>query len=272
MRAVIAGQEFVGDREVNALIESSAWFIPDRPDGWIGVPSPRAESRLLPGVQGGDTPRNFLYGPRTLAVPLFVVGVNASLGRSAAEDWLGSLSENFSFLLEDEHGARELPSVYQSAEPNYRIVSTRTCEFTMFITAPDPVKYGSPMRMPAGDGEIENAGNVAVFPRSIVLHDATIDIGTEIELTLFVNGETRRVRWGNPISSSWSAETITINLRSMSASGITSSGNEVDLSVGIIEDDLPRLRPGFTEYSLSTNAVLDTPSRGMYLEVRPGWM
>lgn len=272
MRAVIAGQEFVGDRENNALIESAAWFIPDRPDGWIGVPSPRAESQLLPGVQGGDTPRNFLFGPRTLAASLFVVGVNASLGRAAAEDWLGSLSGNFPFLLEDEHGPRELPLVYQSAEPNYRIVSTRVCEFTMFVTAPDPIKYGSPMRMPAGDGVVDNAGNIPVFPRNLTLHDAAIGIGTEIELELFVDGASRRVRWLNPLGVAWDADTIVINLRSMTASGITLAGAAVDLSTGIIEDDLSALPPGFTEYSLSTNAAEAPSGRGLSMEVRPGWM
>lgn len=218
------------------------WWLLDL-QGWGDAPAPRAASDLIPDGHGGYAPSRFLMSPRTLAVKGAHVARSSSLARAEAEDWVASLDGEFPVIVEDAHGVREVVG-FQSARPSYRLMGEDTTIWTVYVTAPDPIKYGPVV--PFTGGFVENAGREAVLPWRIVT------TGSATSILVVLDGH--RIRWTGAASN------VVIDTRSGTATA--TSG---DVTVGLVEDDVPLLAPGRTSMTVTTDAA------SVVVEVRPGW-
>ncbi|WP_424936667.1 MULTISPECIES: hypothetical protein [Bacteria] len=235
----------LSDGRAYRLFRPSTWWLEDEGlDGWYTPPAPRATSDPVPDGDGGYWPSRFLLSPRTVTIRGAHVAETSTLARAAAEDWLASLDGEFPVVVEDEHGAREI-TAFQSAAPTLKRLDDYAVAFSLIVTAPDPIKYG---RRAAFSGDhVENAGGTPVLPWRIV----TSGRATRINVSLAGH----RIRWvGN-------SQSITIDLRTGTARDARGS----DVTMGLIEDDVPLLPPG------RSPLVIDSDAAHVAVEVRPGW-
>lgn len=243
MRVTIADRAL--SDEFGAQLRPSAWWLlEDGLDGWYSRPAPRATSDPIPDFSGGYWPSRFLTTSRTLAITGAHSAETSSLARAEAEDWVASLPDEFSVIVEDEAGIREVRA-FQSAEPDWERLDRATSRFTIYCTAPDPVKYGPTVRFTGSS--VENAGRTAVLPLRIVT------TGPATSILVILGGH--RIRWAG------TATNVVIDTREGTATG--ASG---DVTTGLVEDDIPLLPPGATPMTVTTDAA------SWRVEVRPGWL
>ena len=212
-------------------------------EGWGDAPAPRAVSDPVPDGDGGYTPSRFLMAPRSMSLKGAHSAWSSSLARAEAEDWVASLDGVFPLMVEDSHGAREA-TVFQSARPSFRQWDEWTTAWTLFLTAPDPVKYGPVVGFTGGF--VENAGRTPVLPWRIVT------TGPATSILAVLGGH--RVRWVGDDSD------VVIDTRAGTAAAVSG-----DVTTGLVEDDVPLLLPGQTVLTVTTDAA------SWMVEVRPGW-
>ncbi|MDR6868722.1 hypothetical protein J2Y69_003346 [Microbacterium resistens] len=244
MRVTIQGRALSDGRGFRLSRRDEWWLADEGLDGWYEPPTPRAESEPVPDGHGGYWPGRFLLSARTLTIRGLHASGTSSLARVEADDWLASLDGELSITVEDEHGVREVTG-FMSAAPSIYQADSRTVAFTLFITAPDPIKYGAVAAF--GSDYVDNAGRTAVLPWRIT---AT---GPVSHLLVTLGGH--RIRWVGTTSG------LTIDTRTGTAT--TSTG--ADVTTGLVEDDIPLLAPGLTPMAISSDAS------SVRVEVRPGW-
>lgn len=145
----------------------------------------------------------------------------------------------------DQAGPRTVQG-YFSAPPGVYALDDLNTEFTLFVTCPDPLKYGSAIQYSAGGGvlTVENAGT-----GEVPFVAATTDQVTNLSISM--GGA--RVEWqGNSAG-------LLLDL----ADGVPrdNAGNEVGV---LVWADLLRVPPGQHELQVESDAVVT-------LTVRPGW-
>lgn len=211
--------------------------------GWYERPPQRAESEPIPDGDGNYWPSQFLTGPRRFTVVGSHRSSTSSLARAEAEDWIASLDGEIPVVMDDEHGVRAVTAMI-IGQPDYVRMDAQAARFTLPLEAPDPVKYGAVV--PFSGGVVENAGGAAVLPWRIVT------TGPATSILVVLDGH--RIRWTGAASN------VVIDTRAGTA--IADSG---DVTVGLVEDDVPLLAPGQTPMTITTDAA------SAVVEVRSGW-
>lgn len=219
------------------------WFVlEDGLDGWYSAPAPQIQSETNPAGHGSFWPSEFYSAARVITLQFAHASTTSSLARAEAEDWVASLNGRIPFVVEDEHGVRSV-EVHQSAEPDYHQYDVHTAAFTLFLTAPDPIKYGPP-RSFTGD-TVRNEGTTAVLPWAIKTRGATT------HLTAVIGGH--RIRWAGSAPSGLEID--------------TRLGRTVKGTPGVLaEDDIRPLAPGSHTLALTTDAL------EAWVELSPGWL
>jgi hypothetical protein len=244
MRVTVDSKTLSDGRGPRQPTTTEWWLLDEGLDGWTNAPAPRATSDPVPDGDGGYWPARFLLAPRTLTIRGAHTSESSSLARAEAEDWLASLDGEISVVVEDEHGTREVTG-FQSAIPTHRRIDDLASEFTLFITAPDPIKYGTPALF--REGYVENTGRTPVLPWRIVAN------GNVTRLRVTIGGHV--IRWTGLAGG------IVIDCRT----GTATEANGIDRTTGLVEDDIPYIPPGRMPLTIETDAEWAA------VEVRPGW-
>lgn len=243
MRVTIKDRALIDASGASGRPADAVWWLIGI-EGWYSAPAPRVQSDPVPDGDGTYMPERFLVGARTLAIKGAHIAETSSLARAESEDWVAALRGTFPVLVEDAHGLREA-EVFQSAVPTYRQLGENTTTWTVFCTAPDPVKYGPVARF---DGVVvENAGRADVLPWRI------LTTGRATSILVVLGGH--RIRWIGD------AENVVIDTRDG-----TAHAGAADVTVGLVEDSIPLLPPGQTSMHIATDAA------SCVVEVRPGWL
>lgn len=244
-RLTIAGAVFYGnDRELMASPAPVARRFHDI-TGWIEPPEAVVDVQAVPDGPGAYEPSTFHAGPRSVSADLSFASSDSSVTRAHADDWAGTLTGMIDVIMEDEHGVRAA-SAFMDRKPDPRRWNINGFRQVFYFLAPDPIKYGVPARF---DGAvIENAGQTPVLPWRIV---AT---GRATSILVVIGG--KRTRWVGD------SRDVTIDTRN----GTATAGTGADVTVGLVEDNIPLLAPGATPMLITTDAD------SCVVEVRPGWL
>lgn len=256
MRAELWGEHLLGDL-ADAQLGDVRWHL-EEIEGWDGVPSPRAEAPEIPTGMGGFMPAQFLFGSRNLVIR-GTAQAYSQIGTGRIRSWLtkGSALGAFVLEVEDENGTRQVTG-YQGAKPAVRNLSTTIIEFAIYVTCPDPVKYGGLLRAFDSDlvdmSYITNVGDAPVVPLRLRAQGP----GTFIFAT--INEHT--VQWRSP--GRVPVPDLVINMRSGAS---YTAGGTVDQTVDLVQDDIVPLPP-----NSSVPLVLQHDFENAWVEYRPGWL
>lgn len=169
-RVVIDGKLELVNRSVqlDAPPELDLFYL--RPDGlgdeWYSPAASRADFEENPSDNGAFWPDEWLLSARTFPIRGALWTRNSSLGQAKARRQLAALHNRpLTILVEDEGGER-----WVTGASTQRPIITRPdiwrVEFTLFVTCPDPLKYGREARYPVSGGgvTVENGGDSPTWP------------------------------------------------------------------------------------------------------------
>lgn len=148
--------------------ESDVFYL--QPDGlgdeWYAPPASRVDWEENPSDHGAFWPDEWFMSARTFPIRGALWTRSSSLGQARARRMLARLHNRpLSVMVEDEGG-----TVWVTGASTQRPIITRPSiyrvEFTMFITCPDPIKYGREARYPVTGGPlvVENPGDAPTWP------------------------------------------------------------------------------------------------------------
>lgn len=154
--------------QLDAPPEFDMYYL--RPDGlgeeWYAPPASRAEFEENPADHGSFWPDEWFLSARTFPIRGALWTRNSSLGQAEARRKLATLHNRpLSILVEDEAGERWVTGA-STQRPIITRPSIYRVEFTIFITCPDPLKYGREARYPVTGGPlvVENSGDAETWP------------------------------------------------------------------------------------------------------------
>lgn len=216
------------------------FLLEDGVDGWFGTPAPREDpiSRLM--SDGDYMPAVLTQGSRI--VTLHGYGAfDSTIECARFVDLLNSLvCQNVTLICEDAHGRRQATG-FISDDPTPELESDEmSVKFTLIVTCPDPLKYGTPRSYTPSGGwcMVANEGNVGSYP---VVH-------VEGPVTrLMLAYDAQQVNWVG------SAETLDIDFRDMQPT-----------SGSIVLDNAFPIPPG-------RSALAVTSDGEVTVTVRPAW-
>lgn len=170
-RVVIDGKLELINRSVQLDLPPEVDVFYLRPDGlgeeWYAPPASRVDWEDNPSDHGAFWPDEWLLGARTFPIRGALWTRNSSLGQAKARRQIAQLHNRpLSILVEDEGGERWVTGA-STQRPIVTRPSIYRVEFTMFITCPDPLKYGREARYAATAGQplvVENGGDADTWP------------------------------------------------------------------------------------------------------------
>lgn len=249
-RVVIDGLELV-NRSVQLDLPPELDVFYLQPDGlseeWYAPPASRASFEENPSDHGAFWPDEWLLSARTFAIRGGLWTRNSMLGQAEARRQLAKLHNRpLRVLVEDEAGPRWVRGA-SVQRPVITRPSIYRVEFTIFVTCPDPLKYGREVRFLAttGDTAVENVGDVPTWP---VLHAAP---GTTVCSVAFGD---RMIAWAGEAPNGFT-------LDPRNALAIDPSGSVVGT---VIVDDVFRIPPGRHLVQASSDGDLNIGMAGAW--------
>lgn len=223
-------------------------------EGWFES----AESRVdpmpdVPGVDGAYWPEEILLSSRTLAIRGHVLAVDeraSSVGVASARDRIAALvGEPVSVTVEDAAGSREVRGYVEGrSEPEHR--NETSFSFMLVVTCPDPLKYGSPVSVPAaGETVYNNTGTGDIRPRFTTLERIT---RLHIE----------QPHTGKVVE--WAGDTVGLTLDLADGTPLDADGYEVGTLVWADAVSLPHGQS-------SLNVTVEPAGTQVMTTYRPGW-
>lgn len=218
-------------------------------EGWFESVNPRIEAQPdVPGVDGMFWPEeSFLSGRIVTIRGTHAVGDRSStLSAASFRDRLASMAgQPVSVHVADASGRREV-SGYVASAVRVTHRTERVTGFTIIVSCPDPLKYGSPVNYAAGTGvlSVENTGTGDVAPVATALGRVT---------------NVRVARGSQVVEWQGDSEGLVLDI----ADGVPRNLAGEETGVMVWADPL-RVPPGVHELTVISNAELT-------LTVRPGW-
>lgn len=211
-------------------------------DGWEDTPGVRESPTPRPQMDGGFMPSRLTVDHRVLTIRCIVV-TGSSVEAASIETRVNDLmARTLTVTVEDAGGVGSCEG-YLSASPSTLLTGTqRALRFSLIITCPDPLKYGSEIVSHGSAGVLLacNPGRLPVWP--------TVEArGRMTMLTISYAG--RKVVWQGDT-----------NRLSLPFADMTPSTGT------IVQDDAFRLPPGTStvQYAVNDGADVD-------LTIRPAW-
>lgn len=217
-------------------------------DEWYAPPASRVRWEDNPSDDGAFWPDEWLLSPRTFPIRGALWSRNSSLGQAKARRELAKLHNRpLSVMIEDEGGAVWVTGASTQA-PIVTRPSIYRVEFTLFITCPDPIKYGREARYQATGSSltVENPGDAATWPMIYATGPTTV---CSVEL-----GD-RMVAWHGSAPNGFVLDPST---------GIATSPNGTVVG-RLAVDDVFKIPPGSHALKVASDGPLSIGVRGGWL-------